>query len=298
MNNQIAITIPAYNEEKTLPKVISEIKQVMDKTKYDYRIFVVDDGSTDKTAEIARKTGAKVFSHRTNYGLARTFQTEIKQCLAGGADVIVHTDADGQYRANDIPRLLKEIENGYDLVIGSRFAGQIESMPLMKKLGNKAFAKVFSKILNQRITDTTTGFRAFTRNVAEEIKFINTFTYTQEQLIRAAKQNFKIKEIPINARKTRESRLFKSPLQYAWKAWINILRIYRDYDPLKFFGKIGAGFILIALIIGIYILWSWLSGRVESVNDKIPSMILVAIFFMTGIQTIIFGFLADQRSNS
>jgi len=295
MSMKLAITIPAYNEEKTLPKVISEIKGVMDKTKYDYRIFVVNDGSKDRTEKVARAAGAKVFSHKMNYGLVRTFQAEIRQCLEWGADVIVHTDADGQYPAKHIPEMVKEIENGNDLVIGSRFSGHIESMPLMKRLGNRAFARVFSKILNQKITDTTTGFRAFTRAVAEEIRFINTFTYTQEQLIRAAKQNFKIKEISINARKTRDSRLFKNPIQYAWKAWINILRIYRDYNPLKFFGRIGLSFILLAALIGIYILWSWLSGNVESINDKIPSMILVAIFFMTGIQTIIFGFLADKR---
>ncbi|MBW2967129.1 glycosyltransferase family 2 protein [Candidatus Woesearchaeota archaeon] len=295
MNLKIAITIPAYNEEKTLPKVLAEIAGVMKKTQYTYSLFVVDDGSKDKTAQVARKAGAKVCSHRTNYGLARAFQTEIKQCLDAGADVIVHTDADGQYMARDIPLLIKEVEKGYDLVIGSRFAGRIEHMPFMKRLGNRAFARVFSKILGQKITDTTTGFRAFTRPVAEEIKFINTFTYTQEQLIKAAKQNFKIKEIPVNARRTRESRLFSNPFQYAWRAWINILRIYRDYDPLKFFGRIGGVFIIVAFLVGVYILWSWLSGRVDSVNDKIPSMILVAIFFITGIQTIIFGFLADQR---
>lgn len=292
---KIAITIPAYNEEKTLPKVIAEIEKEMSKTKYKYQIFVVDDGSKDKTAKIARKMGATVTSHRTNYGLARTFKTEIKQCLDHKMDVIVHTDADGQYMAKDIPRLLKEIENGYDLVIGSRFAGKIESMPFMKRIGNMAFAHVFSKILKQKITDTTTGFRAFTSQVAKEITYINTFTYTQEQLIKAAKEKFKIQEIPINSRKTRDSRLFKSPLQYAWRAWINIIRIYRDYDPLKFFGQLGIGFIIISFLIGLYVMWQWIGGYVNSIDEKIPSMILLLLFFNTGIQTILFGLFADQK---
>ena len=293
---KLAITIPAYNEEKTLPKVISEIKSVMKKTKYNYQIFVVNDGSKDKTEKVAKAAGAKVFSHRVNYGLAKTFKTEIDQCLAAGADIIVHTDADGQYPAKYIPLLVKEIEKGHDLVTGSRFLGKIEEMPFMKNLGNRAFSRVFSKLLGQKITDTTTGFRAFTKEVAKEIKLINTFTYTQEQLIRAAKQRFKIKEVPICARKTRESRLFKSPLQYAWRAWINILRIYRDYDPLKFFGRIGMTLIVFAMVVGVYVLWAWLSGRVDSINDKIPSILLVIVLFTTGVHIVLFGFLADKSN--
>lgn len=292
---KLAITIPAYNEEKTLPKVLREIKAVMSKTKYKYQIFVVDDGSQDKTAKVARAGGAKVYSHRTNYGLARTFQTELEQCLKAGADVIVHTDADGQYPAKHIPELVKQIEKGYELVTGSRFLGQIEKMPFMKRLGNNAFSKVFSKLLGQKITDTTTGFRAFTKEVAQEIKLINTFTYTQEQFIRASKQKFKIKEIPIYARKTRESRLFKNPFQYAWRAWINILRIYRDYDPIKFFGRVGMTFVSVSVLLALYILYVFLFVGADIVKTKVPTIVLIAIFFTTGLQILLFGFLADQR---
>src|SRR3990167_6342487 len=112
-------------------------------------------------------------------------------------------------------------------------------MPLLKRIGNRAFSRVISSLTGVKITDSTTGFRAFTKEVALNIKFINTFTYTQEQIIRAAKQRFRITEIPIETRKTRESRLFKNPFEYAVKAWINIFRIYRDYEPLAFFGRVG-----------------------------------------------------------
>ncbi len=288
---RIIITIPAYNEESTLPKVLEEIKSVMSKTKYKYDLMVYDDGSKDKTSEVAKKHGAMVFSHKRNQGLAVTFQDELKEILKMNYDVIVHTDADGQYKADGIPRLLKKIEEGYDLVLGSRFQGKIEGMPWLKRLGNKAFAHVISKLTGVKITDSTTGFRAFTREVAESIHFINSFTYTQEQIIKAARQGFSIVEVPVNTRKTRESRLFKSPLQYAVRAWINILRIYRDFDPIRFFGSIGLFFILLSFLLGIYIV-----ARIILVGSAggTPRVILTALLFFTGLQIIIFGFLADM----
>ncbi len=291
MKHKIIVTIPAYNEEKCISRVIREIKSVMDSLEYNYNILIVDDGSVDGTKEIAKKEGAIVFSHLSNKGLAETFRTEMKKCLELKADTIVHTDADGQYFAEDIPRLIKKIEEGADLVLGSRFRGKIKHMPFLKRLGNQAFSVVFKHLTKTRLTDTTTGFRAFKKKVAEDIKYINKFTYTQEQIIKAAKQKFKIDEIPINTRKTRPSRLFKNPLEYAIKAWINIFRIYRDYDPLKFFGMIGLIFLLFGVILGLWLVYLFLTtGFVGHIPSTILSMLLVVI----GIQTIIFGFLADM----
>ena len=222
---KVIISIPAYNEERTLPRVLTEIKEILQKTNYNYQILVLNDGSTDNTIEVAKKYGAKVFSHKRNRGLAETFRSEMKECLNQKADIIVHTDADGQYHPQHIPQLIKKIEQGYDLVLGSRFRGKIQSMPILKRFGNIAFSMVISSLTKVKITDSTTGFRAFTAEVAKEINYINTFTYTQEQIIKAARQGFRITEIPIIARKTRASRLFKNPFQYAVKAWINIFRI-------------------------------------------------------------------------
>ena len=115
---KIIISIPAYNEEKTIASVISNIKKVMNSNNYNYKILVLDDGSKDNTAETTKKAGAIVYSHPYNYGLAETFRTEIQKCLDLKADIIVHIDADGQYLAEEIPNLIKEIENGYDLVLG------------------------------------------------------------------------------------------------------------------------------------------------------------------------------------
>src|SRR3989338_4070468 len=136
---KIIVTIPAYNEEKSIKNVISGIGKVMDSGNYNYQVLVIDDGSSDKTAEVAKKAGAIVYSHPKNYGLAETFRTEIEKSMELGADVIVHIDADMQYQAGEIPKLVDEINNGYDLVLGSRFMGKIEYMPLIKRLGNIAF---------------------------------------------------------------------------------------------------------------------------------------------------------------
>mgnify|MGYP001583816808 FL=1 len=289
---RVIITIPAYNEEKDIGNVLDEIKEIMDKTNYSYKIQVIDDGSKDNTVEIAKKHNAIVYSNKRNIGLAKTFQKEIFYCIKSGADIIVHTDADGQYDPKHIPELIQKVEEGYDLVLGSRFRRKLVGMPLLKKLGNKAFSKAISSLIGIKITDSTTGFRAFTREVASEIKFINTFTYTQEQIIRAAKQKFKITEIPIETRKTRESRLFKNPFEYALKAWINIFRIYRDFDPLKFFGSVGLTSFLIGFLIGLWFIYLHFTSGIQG---HLGLMILMILLILMGIQIVLFGFFADMN---
>ncbi len=297
---KIVVTIPAYNEEKTIAIVIKDIHSEMKKKAYNYKIIVVDDGSTDNTAKIAKKSGAKVFSHQTNMGLAETFRTEIDRCLDMKADMIVHTDADGQYRADEIHKLIKEIDKGYDLVLGSRFSGKIETMPFMKRLGNKAFSKVLSKLTKLKITDGQTGFRAFTKEVAENIKIISTHTYTQEQIIRASRQRYRIKEVPIHfdRRIEGESKLMSGPFQYAFRAWLNIFRIHRDFDPLKFFGSIGLFFIGIFTIFAVYLAAILMTQGINSLETKLPTILVSMIFFLTGLQIILFGFMADRNNST
>lgn len=292
----IIITIPAYNEEKTIGKVIEDIKNVMDNSNYNYKILVVDDGSKDSTADVAKSSGAIVYSHQTNYGLAETFKTEIEKSLELKPDVIVHIDADGQYKAEEIPNLIKEVKNGYDLVLGSRFKGKIENMPLIKRLGNKAFSKVISNVTGFKISDAQTGFRAFNRKVAEKIRLISTHTYTQEQIIKAIKNKFKIKEVPIYFRKrlSGKSRLIKNPFDYAIKAWINILRIYRDYEPLKFFGIIGSSFLFFGFIIGLWFIYLHFTTGIQG---HIGMLMLMLLSIISGVQIMIFGFLADMGKN-
>ncbi|MEJ2251013.1 MAG: glycosyltransferase family 2 protein [Candidatus Lokiarchaeota archaeon] len=222
---KIIITIPAYNEEKNVGNVISEIKRIMNKEDYFYQILVLDDGSEDKTKEIAEKNGALVFSNPKNLGLAKTFQKEMKICLNLNADIIVHTDADGQYPSGYIPLLIENVLNGSDLVIGSRFGNGMYCGNIWKKLGNLFFAKIISILLMKNICDTTTGFRAFNKEIAR-LPIKSKFTYTQEQLIRAIRTKNRIKEIPIKTRKTRKSRLFNNILEYFYRAILTIIKIF------------------------------------------------------------------------
>lgn len=291
----IAVTIPAFNEEKTIGKLIKSIKRVLNSSFYkdNYKILVIDDGSKDKTAQIAKKTGAIVYSHPKNYGLAECFKTEIKKCLEHKADVIVHIDADLQYKPEEIPKLLKEIENGYDLVLGSRFKGTIEYMPLIKRIGNIAFSKVVSQIAGIKVSDAQTGFRAFTRGVAENVNITSNYTYTQEQIIRAVRQKFKIKEVPIYfAKRDGKSRLLSNPFGYAIRAWINLIRVYRDFEPLKFFGIIGSFILLIGFILGLYLVYFQIFGN--GIFRHFGLMMLDILILSIGLQILIFGFLADM----
>ena len=171
--------------------------------------------------------------------------------------------------------------------------GKIDYMPLLKRWGNKAFSRVISKIVHLKISDCQTGFRAFTKKVAKEIDIISDHTYTQEQIIKAVKQKFKIKEVPIYfAKRDGKSKLISNPFEYATKAWINILRIYRDYDPLKFFSWFGGIFSSVGLLIGLWLVYLFITtGKIHHVPSAILSMLLVIV----GLQIILFGFFADMQ---
>ena len=292
----IIVTIPAYNEEKTIGEAVRKVKKSLDTSLYKgkYKVVVIDDGSKDKTAEIAKKNGAMVYSHPKNYGLAECFKTEIEKCLELNADVIVHIDADLQYNPDEIIKLLNEINKGYDLVLGSRFDGTIESMPIVKRIGNIAFSKVVSKVAGIRISDAQTGFRAFTRNVAEKVKITSSHTYTQEQIIRAVRQKFRIKEVPIHfAKREDKSRLISTPFGYAVRAFINIIRVFRDFEPLKFFGTVGSLVLSVGFLLGLYLVYFQFFGN--GAFRHLGLMMLDILILSIGLQIIIFGFIADMN---
>ena len=289
---QIVITIPAHNEEKTIGILIGRIHKVMKNDRYKYKILVVDDGSTDKTIKAAKNSGAVVYSHPKNYGLAETFRTEIEKSLELGADVIVHIDADLQYQPEEIPKLIDEINKGYDLVLGSRFMGKIEYMPFVNRIGNTAFSKVVSQIAEMKISDAQTGFRAFTKEFAKKVVIRSEHTYTQEQIIRAVKNKFKIKEVPIYfAKRKDKSRLISSPFSYALRAWINILRIYRDYKPLRFFGVIGFLIFSLGFFIGLYLIYLHFTAGIVG---HFALLMLDVVILSIGLQLVTFALLADM----
>ena len=284
--------MPAYNEEKSIGRVIDEIKLAM--RGYNYEILVLNDGSTDMTAEVAKEHGTIVYSHQVKKGLAKAFNSEMNNCLKHNADIVIHTDSDGQYLAEDIPKLINEINKGYDLVLGSRFLGTIESMHWLKRFGNKAFSRVVSHLTGLKITDAQTGFRSMTRRFIEKIRVNSSFSYTQETIIKSVKENLYITEVPVTFRKREgKSRLMKNPFDYAIKAGINLLRLYRDYEPLKFFFFLSLLFLIPGFLIGFMLLYWYITTGM--VYGKIPLVVLDAVLLLGGFQILLFGFIADKN---
>lgn len=298
---RLVVTIPAYNEESTIADVIRGIKELKPEDFEgkidDIKIVVVNDGSNDNTAKVAKEAGADVVvSFRRNRGLARAFKQGMETALRIGADIIVNIDADGQYNPKEIPKLVKPILDGKaDIVLGSRFKGWIEYMPLQKRIGNKIATWVTRIASGFPTSDAQTGFRAFSREAAMRLHVLADYTYVQETIIQANHYGLKIVEVPIEFRKRRgdgKSRLISNIFKYAKRAGIIILRSYRDYYPLKVFGLIGSTFI----IAGFYFGWRVLSYyfATGSVGGRLPSAVLATLLFIIGVQTMVLGLLADM----
>ena len=211
---KLAIFIPAYNEQDTIGPMISAIPRHFWGIK-EYKIFVIDDGSTDKTAHIARTSGAQVIEITPNRGLANAFNTGLSTCLDWGADVIAHLDADGQYDPSEIPKVIEPVLKGQaDMVIGDRQIAHLTFMPPVKKYGN-LFGSWFLRILaGLKVNDVSSGFRAYSATAAGKLTVNSGHTYTHETLIRARRLRLRITQVPITftARKNGPSRLISGNL--------------------------------------------------------------------------------------
>ena len=292
---KIIITIPAYNEEKTVGSVIKAIPRDIAE---DIKIVVIDDGSTDNTANIAKKSGAdKVVSHNTNKGLGVAFQTGIETALEMNADIAVNIDADGQFNPNDIPRLIKPIIDGkVDMVTCSRFLDKnLEpDMPRIKKFGNAIFTKLVSRLTKQKFTDTQCGFRAYSKEVALRLTLFGVHTYTQEVFLDLATKGMRILEIPCKVKGEREgkSRLVTNVFSYGLKVLLIIIRSFRDYQPLKFFGTIGFGVFFIGFVIGIAMFIRWIFIGIVSPYRSLVNISM--LFLIIGFLLLILALIADM----
>ncbi len=262
---KILISLPALNEEKTIGRILEQIKQL---AVADAIILpmVIDDGSTDKTAEIGRAADAIVVSHHQNRGVGAAFQSAVNEAINQNVDIMVNIDSDGQFDPADIPKLVAPILTGQaDFVTASRFVNDYQiKMPIMKKWGNFQIARLVSWLTKQKIHDASCGFRAYTRKALLNLNLIGDFTYTHEVILTLAFRKLTIYEIPINVRGTREfgqSRVASSLFKYAYRSLLIILRCLRDYKPLLTFGLPGAilaGFGTILLIM--FVVWSAIRG--------------------------------------
>ena len=204
------VTMPAHNEVGTIGGVIDGILDALPNA----TIIVVCDRCTDGTSRMAMDKGCTVYRSKLP-GLANTFRVEMAMALHHVSDIIVHIDADGQYEPAEIPKLLEQIDRGYNLVLGNRLSYMPDGMPPSKYIPNKLGALGYSVMLNRQLPDVTTGFRVFTPGVAE-LPIKSKYTYTQEQVWRAIKAGYNVKSVPMSfyPRADGKSRLISSPLNY------------------------------------------------------------------------------------
>ncbi|MGB0653746.1 MAG: glycosyltransferase family 2 protein [Thermoplasmatota archaeon] len=286
---QTLVLIPAYNEEAHVGKVVEAV------VAQGYDCLVIDDGSQDQTAKAAAAAGARVVQNRRNIGLGRTIRRGYQEALAAGAEVVVQLDADGQYDAKEIPAVIAPIVEGQaDMVLGSRLDDLRYKMPAIKKFGNRAFTWVLRRLTGADVRDGQTGFRALHREVLEHCLPINEFSYTQEMIIRVAKEKFRIVSVPIQfySRYDGESRLFGSPFGFAVKGWWIILRTWRDYHPFRFF--IGPAVILLLgamVAAGVVVDHVLTTGHLQG---RLGTLITSGVLLLFSVQLMLIGLLADM----
>ncbi|MEG3632456.1 glycosyltransferase family 2 protein [Micromonospora palythoicola] len=223
----LALLVTARNEEQTIASVLATFHEQIQGYSEPTTMIVVDDDSSDRTAEYARRAGASIVIPSGGVGLAQSFQLGIDAALEIGATTIVHTDGDGQYAPSDIHCLLREIGKGVDLAIGNRLWRRPQHMTHSRYLQNLALSKTVSLISRVAVADSQSGYRAFTAQLATAVRISSKFTYTQEQVIRAAKLGFRITEAPISfhARRFGSSRLVRSPANYGYRVIRDLLNI-------------------------------------------------------------------------
>lgn len=288
---KLVIQIPCFNEEKTLktslealPKAVSGIDTI--------EVLVVDDGSTDATAQIAEAHGCRVVHHARNAGLARAFMTGIETALALDADVIVNTDADNQYDASCIEDLVQPIlRSEAEMVIGERPIESIQSFSWIKKKLQRLGSRVVARLSGTQIEDAPSGFRAYSRTAAEQLNVFNEYTYTLETLIQAGHRNIPVTSVPVRVNPVeRPSRLVKSIPSYVRRSVFIMFRVFMLYSPMKFFFLLGTLLMGVGMIPGIRFLCYYMMGQGDG---KIQSLIFMAVLMVAGLLCYTVGLITD-----
>jgi len=293
---KLIIQIPCLNEEESLPKTLAHLpRQIAGVAEIE--ILIIDDGSSDRTSDIARQHGAHHVVRLTKRkGLAQAFHTGLDASLKRGADIIVNTDADGQYKGEDIPRLIQPILEGKaDIVIGNRDIENVGQFSWIKKRLQRLGSWVVRQLTGSTIMDATTGFRAYSREAALRLNIISEYTYTLESIIQAENKNLAIGNIIISTNEVkRKSRLFRSIPEYIKRSVVTIIRMYAMFNPFRVFVRMGTLFLFISFLIGCRFLYFFILTHGNT--GKIQSLILAAVLAIIGFQLIIIGIVADLIS--
>lgn len=289
---KLIIQIPCYNEAETLEITLNDLpRQINGVDTIEY--LIINDGSKDATVEVAKQWGVHhIVNFKQNKGLAKGFMAGLDGCLSNGADIIVNTDADNQYCAEDIERLIAPILKGEaDMVVGSRPIDETMHFSFIKKRLQHFGSWVVRKASNTNIPDAPSGFRAFSREAAMRINVVNDYTYTLETIVQAGREKIAITSVPIRTNaELRPSRLFNSIWGYVKKSMLTILRAYMMYKPLKCFTYLAIPPIVFGIAIGVRFLINY--GRGQG-NGMIQSLILACTLTIIGVLTFMIGLLAD-----
>ena len=289
---KLIIQIPCYNEESTLPQTLRDLPSVLPGVDQIERL-VIDDGSTDRTAEVAESLGVEhIVRLRCNQGLAMAFLTGLETALQAGADIIVNTDADNQYRGEDVGRLVEPILEGRaDIVIGDRGVAALEHFSPTKRLLQRLGSWVVKKAAGIPIPDATSGFRAFTREAALRLTVLSDYTYTLEMLIQAGARRMAVVFVPIRTNPhTRPSRLIRNVPSFLALSSVTIIRFYAMYRPLRIFTLAGGVFLAGAVALGLRFLYFFATG---TGMGHVQSLILAAVLAIVGVQVLLIGLIAD-----
>lgn len=289
---KLIVQIPCLNEEATLPATVADIPRQIDGIDT-VEILIIDDGSTDRTVEVAKEIGVDhIIKNPRNLGLARTFRVGLDACLQLGADIVVNTDGDNQYAGWDIPRLVEPIVKGdAQVVVGDRQTGKIGHFSKGKRLLQKLGSYAVSKLADVDIPDAVSGFRAISREAALRLNIVSHFSYTTEMLIQAGKKHLAVASVPVDTNpKSRESRLFTSIPSFVQKQLSTMIRMYAMYQPLRVCFTIGTVMLFIGLLPVLRFLFLYLIGQGDG---HVQSLVLGGAFLILGFVAYMFGIIAD-----
>jgi len=295
--SKLIIQIPCLNEAATLPATLADLPRTVpgiDRVE----VLIVDDGSTDGTSAVARAHGVDhIVRFTRRKGLAAAFTAGIDACLRHGADYIVNTDGDNQYSGRDIPLLLGPLLAGSaDIVIGDRKIQDVEHMSPGKKRLQRIGSWVVRQVSGTKVPDTTSGFRAYSREAALRLSIVSEFSYTLESIILAGKKRIAVAHVPVATNpRLRESRLFGSTWTYLKASAATIVRIYAMYEPLKVFSFIGLVIFTAGFLISIRFLYYYVTG---AGLGHLQSLILSAVLLIVGFQVGLIGLVADVISGN